>query len=230
MKLLIASLLTFSILGITTTAAAQPQQDDILLKVNGSLTDMEIALDGRDFQGDSARINHVKRDEASINTLLRNLVIALRNENNTEAPLRSDQYLGLHNYRDLFELVAETASLDSIADILTFVKKDLALKFPRQLGSSTGAADVYVNVQVRVFDEASMKELPGYIPFVKPEWSVNPEQQQQFNPTLNAFKDLLPGQKLFWITKDGVRIQEKKQSVDIDGAHTVDFVVKTGNK
>jgi len=208
---------------------AQDELGVTLVQANGSLTGLTIALSARNQPGvDTGRINLIQRDIDRIGGLLSGLTSCIVRSDNIDSSLSSDLAREIRNYKELFDLVANTKDADSIVDILNFVKEDLNLKYDGSLASSTFASNEYVSVRVRVLDN-TMHELPGYTPHVKPVWSTNHEQELQFNATTNAVKDLVPGKKLFWIEKNGIPIQHREEGIRINDPHSspIDFVVST---
>lgn len=116
------------------------------------------------------------------------------------------------NYAALMELVSSQNSADSINAILDFINEDLNLKYDGAY-SAYGTAPDLVLVRVRVLNQSSSQDLAGYNVFLKPERSVDALLVESFNPTNNAVKRVLPGKKLVWIEKNGVKIDERKTGI-----------------
>jgi hypothetical protein len=83
-----------------------------------------------------------------------------------------------------------------------------------------------VMVKVRVLKKGNNEELAGFYAFCKPKYSSDARLVQAFNPTLNAVKKIIPGIKMVWIEKDGIKLGERVvEFVYRDEKATVDFYV-----
>lgn len=135
-------------------------------------------------------------------------------------------YEEIENYNDLLKYMENIDNTDSIDSILSFMEEDLSLKYSTESAPGAERKASFVTVKVRVLNESGDREEPGYMVFVKPEFSVNPRHVESFNPTSNAIKEILPGKKLVWIEKDGRRIDQRKTGIRISPQTVfVDFII-----
>lgn len=135
-------------------------------------------------------------------------------------------YEELDNYNDLLKYMENIDNPDSIDSILHFMEEDLSLKYSTDNPAGSERKASFVTIKVRVLNSSGDREEPGYMVYVKPEFSVNPRHIESFNPTSNAIKEILPGKKLVWIEKDGKKIDQRKTSIRISpGTVFVDFII-----
>lgn len=135
-------------------------------------------------------------------------------------------YEEIDNYNDLLKYMENLDNADSIDSILSFMEEDLGYKYSTESSPGTERKASFVTVKVRVLDSTGNREEPGYMVFVKPEFSVNPRHIESFNPTSNAIKEILPGKKLVWIERDGKKIDQRKTGIRISPQTVfVDFII-----
>ncbi len=190
--------------------------NDILIIVNQSLSNLKIKTSQPEKYRDTNRLAEVRKNLNRIDGLLNGLIGNVVNRSGvTEQGARKQLLLEIGNYRDLFDLSIKFNSLDSVNYYLLFVFDDLKLKFAGDWGSSTNISNDFIEVHVRVLSSQTNRELPGYLAHVKPRCSVNPIQILNFNPTNQAVKNILPGDKIFWIEKDGNLIAKREEGIEI---------------
>lgn len=135
-------------------------------------------------------------------------------------------YEEIDNYNDLLKYMENLDDADSLDSILSFMEEDLGYKYSTEGTTDSERRASLVTVKVRVLDSTGDREEPGYMVFVKPEFSVNPRHIESFNPTSNAIKEILPGKKLVWIERDGRRIDQRKTGIRISPRTVfVDFII-----
>lgn len=225
----VLALVLFSPLLILHSARAQ---DEIALGANQSFTDLQVDLQTRQYAKSDTTITRLIWEKMSfIDQALPNLLTCAKwTLGASDASLSIGLYKEIDNYKDLFALAENTHNLDSINNILAFIKEDMGLKFTGSLAAAT-AANPMVSVRVRVLNESNMKELPGYIAHVRPKWCVSSSQDLPFNPTNDAVRDIIPGEKIFWIEKDGRFVQQKSWRVSSfsESDKLVEFTVRIIN-
>jgi len=199
--------------------------NNTLIMVGQSLTDLRFQLAADTSQTDSSGIAALSRKMSQANFLLNGLVDKML-RTNRHAPTYPPMLKELSNYKDLFTQAKNIKDLDSLDMLISFVIDDLALKYDSRLALSTDNNLELTAVHVRVFKDSTNTELNGYICHVKPEWSLNPDQVETFNPTNNAIMKIAPGRKIFWLEKSGVVLQQKMQKIRLDDDQEVrvDFV------
>jgi hypothetical protein len=149
------------------------------------------------------------------------------NKYNAQPQLRYKQklYKELEIYALLLDMAYKLNGVDSITSILRFIDEDISLKMNNAWAASPVPPDL-VNVKVRVFEMPSGIEIPGVKVFIKPELAPD-HYAEEFNPTNNALKRIMPGKKLVWIERGGRKADERITTVPAGvEPNTIDFYIK----
>lgn len=147
------------------------------------------------------------------------------NSNENDKLLNSDLYKQMSNYSDLFFYANRSKNLDSLGQIINYVRTDLNLKFSSGYASEASDKTGRVSVTVRVFKKGTNTQLSGYYPFVKPNWSFNPVQIEPINPTNHAVIKILPGKKLFYLMDGDKILDQRVVDIFLGDNDPVDFYV-----
>jgi len=203
----------------------------MLIRVNQSLTTLRIKVRNDTLGNDSTHLLRIRANLSKANILLNGLVDKLLNQPQENLSPGRPGYKAIKeitNYKDLLDLASQVKDPDSLDNITAFITDDLALKYDPAFAASSDNSIDLVPVHIRVFKANSNLELSGYICKVKPEWSLNADQVEDFNPTMHAVKKITPGRKVFWIEKNGATVETRKERVRIgDGSELViDFTAQ----
>ena len=210
-KIFLAWVVAMISMGCCYSQEARVANGDVILKVNQSLTTLQVNLKNREYPNGDTLAKAIHQNLKEANLMLNGLIDKMLSER-TKTEAYYQMLNELANYRDLFRLATHTNSLDSIYELSLFVRNDLMLKKTSALGLEEPDPE-FVSIRILVFKANSQTPLPGYIAHVKPNWSLDPAQTQNFNATNLAVKSILPGMKFFWIEKDGKFVQSKSDGV-----------------
>ncbi len=198
---------------------------DVLIKVNQSFNNLKLKTSQAENYSDTNKLAEVLINIEHVNYLLNGLIGNLvRSYGATEKSVLNQLLLEIGNYRDLFDISVKSASLDTVNYYLLFVFNDLKLKYSNNFASSTNISSDFVEVHVRVLNGQTNSEMSGYLAHVKPRCSINPVQVLNFNPTNHAIKNILPGDKLFWIEKDGKIVASRQEGIEMTETGTAEIV------
>lgn len=229
MKNSISFCLTFIIMTLFINAQGQnryltePQTDTVSV-LTQHLTGLSILLRKWQNGQDSVKVADVGRVNNSLQSSMDKLINNCLSENTGKEVVRKI-YKDLSNYNDLLTFAIHQKSIDSLDQIVRFIDDDLRLKFSPAFKEKTSNETDMVEVRIEVFDNVNNK-LSGYQGFVKPQWTLNPDQVEAFNPTNNAVKKIMPGKKLFWIKKDNKLVDQRVVEIYLDSNQPVQFIVK----
>jgi hypothetical protein len=144
---------------------------------------------------------------------------ATRLEKTSQLP--PDYNAVLLNYFNLLKKANQDPNSSDAMAILDFISTDITLKSPNTPALIEQLSKKII-VVVDVINSKGEK-LGGYNVFAKYYLEIDSTQHEQFNPTNNAQKFLLPGWYIFWITKQGNKIAERSDHVTLTGANHIIF-------
>lgn len=128
------------------------------------------------------------------------------------------------NYTALINRSVKLRNKDSAAIAYNFIRTDLIVKMRRKDGLSGNMG--LVSIKVSVLDTAG-EELPGYKVFARPLLSVTKRSVQEYTPTPNAIKAILPGFKVIWVENNGVVVFKRTEEIKWKETPTIyDFTVE----
>lgn len=146
---------------------------------------------------------------------------------NAQPQLRYKQklYKELEVYALLMDMAYKLTAPDSINRILRYIDEDISLKMNNAWAASP-VPPALVNVKVRVLEKPSGIEVPGVKVFIRPELAPD-RYTEEFNPTNNALKRIMPGKKLVWIEQGGQKAGERITIVPAGvESDTIDFYIE----
>ncbi|MGN7723508.1 hypothetical protein [Chitinophaga sp. 22620] len=149
------------------------------------------------------------------------------NKYNAQPQLRYKQklYKELEIYALLLDRAYKLNALDSITSILRFIDEDISLKMDNAWAASP-VPPALVNLKVRVLEAPSGTEVPGVKVFIRPQLAPD-RYTEEFNPTNNALKRIMPGIKLVWIEQGGRKAGERTIVVPAGvESDTIDFYIE----
>ena len=172
-----------------------------------------VALDqrivGLTIQADSISKTINQLDPALIDQVDHFKRFVLTEVNDLQGSLKKNEYSAFdysrlindsQNNLNIVFVALRSKDTASIKVALNHVLRDMAIKI-YMTGDKGGKEasrleqkPVFVKLAVKVFNR-SQQEISGYDVFVKPEYSLDPELIEQFNPTNHAVKKIIPGVK-----------------------------------
>jgi len=118
----------------------------------------------------------------------------------------------LQNYKAVLNKSIDGMDPQSVNQTLDYLYTDINLKYESMPQLNGDWSAIRVPVTVKVVNQTG-QEQSGYNVFAKFYLSTDYVFSEQFNPTNNANKEMLPGWYLFWISKDGKKISERSDHV-----------------
>jgi hypothetical protein len=136
----------------------------------------------------------------------------------------------LENYKILLDSIKKSPTSAMSEKYVLFLNSDLAIKLNNKFASDNQSKDPpdMVRVKIIVFDGKN-RELTDVRGFLRPEICYDPANIQEFSPTNQAIKQVLPGRKYVWIVRNGRQVGEKVEPVtkpDDGNLVTITFLIE----
>jgi hypothetical protein len=127
------------------------------------------------------------------------------------------------NYNQLIKRISDNFDSSLTAKTLEFISNDMALKFSVDENLKKVVSEP-VTVTVKVVDSLD-QEQSGYDVSIRYYLAIDETFTQQFNPTNNARKAVLPGWYLVRIGRQGRQVAERSEYVRVDSDNEFIFTI-----